>query len=160
VLITTEDHAKLTDFGLARITDEAALSHTGDMAGSWYYMSPEQVLARRMGIDHRTDVFSLGVVLYELLALQRPFQGDTEHQIVAQIMTKDPPDPRTFRSRVPSDLAVIAGKALEKDRDKRFQTAGELAADLRRYLAHEPIHRAAADATGPRGEVGAAQPDA
>jgi len=139
VLVTVDDRPKVTDFGLARITGETALSQTGEVAGTYLYMSPEQVVARRMGIDHRTDVFSLGVVLYETLALQRPFQGDTEHQVAEQIMTKDPPDPRTFRSRVPHDLAVIAGKALEKDRDKRFQSMREFAADLRRFLAHEPI---------------------
>jgi tRNA A-37 threonylcarbamoyl transferase component Bud32 len=140
VLITSEDKPKVTDFGLARITDETALSVTGDFAGTYFYMSPEQVMARRMGIDHRSDVFSLGVVLYELLALRRPFEGDTSHQVAAQIVTKDPPDIRTIRSRVPRDLAVIAAKALEKDRDKRFQTMKELAADLRRYLANESIH--------------------
>ena len=103
-------------------------------------MSPEQVTAKRMGIDHRTDVFSLGIVLYELLALRRPFEGDTSHQVAAQIVTKDPPDIRTIRSRVPRDLAVIAGKALEKDRDRRFATMKEFALDLRRHLADEPIH--------------------
>jgi serine/threonine protein kinase len=139
-LITSDDRPKVTDFGLARITDETALSMTGEFAGTYFYMSPEQVAAKRTGIDHRTDVFSLGVVFYELLALQRPFQGDTEHQVAAQILAKDPPDVRTIRSRVPRDLAVIAGKALEKDRDKRFQTMAELAADLRRHLADEPIH--------------------
>src|SRR5262245_45056215 len=116
------------------------MSQTGDFAGTYFYMSPEQVTARRMGIDHRTDVFSLGVVLHELLALRRPFEGDTSHQVAAQIVTKDPPDLRTIRSRVPRDLAVIAGKALEKDRDKRFASMAELAADLRRHLANEPIH--------------------
>ncbi len=140
VLITGEDRPKVTDFGLARITDESAMSQTGDFAGTYYYMSPEQVTARRMGIDHRTDIFSLGIVMYELLALRRPFEGDTSHQVAAQIVTKDPPDIRTIRSRVPRDLAVIAGKALEKDRDKRYPTMKELAADLRRYLANEPIH--------------------
>src|SRR5262245_29053071 len=140
VLITPDEHPKVTDFGLARITDESAMSQTGDFAGTYFYMSPEQVTARRMGIDHRTDVFSLGVVLYELLALRRPFEGDTSHQVAAQIVTKDPPDIRTIRSRVPRDLAVIAGKALEKDRDKRFQTMADLSADLRRHLADEPIH--------------------
>jgi tetratricopeptide (TPR) repeat protein len=139
VLITSDDRPKVTDFGLAKITDESALSETGDFAGTYFYMSPEQVLARRMGIDHRTDIFSLGVLLYELLALRRPFEGDTVHQVAAQIVTKEPPDIRTIRSRIPHDLAVIAGKALEKDRDKRFQTMKELAADLRRHLANEPI---------------------
>jgi serine/threonine protein kinase len=139
VLITAEDRPKVTDFGLARITDENALSQTGEFAGTYFYMSPEQVTARRMGIDHRTDIFSLGIVLYELLALRRPFEGDTSHQIAAQIVTKDPPDVRMIRSRVPRDLAVIAAKALEKDRNKRFPTMKELAADLRRHLANEPI---------------------
>jgi len=139
VLITQEERPKVSDFGLARLTDETALSVTGEFAGTYFYMSPEQVAAKRARIDHRTDVFSLGVVLYELLTLQRPFQGDTTHQVAAQILMKDPPDPRTYRSKVPRDLAVIAGKALEKDRDKRFPTMAELAADLRRYLADEPI---------------------
>jgi serine/threonine protein kinase/formylglycine-generating enzyme required for sulfatase activity len=139
VLITAADRAKITDFGLARITDEASLSVTGEFSGTYYYMSPEQVAARRAGIDRRTDVFSLGVVLYQLLALRRPFEGDTTHQVAAQILHKDPPDPRLTRSRVPRDLVVIAGKALEKDPDRRFQSMAELAADLRRHLANEPI---------------------
>jgi len=139
ILITVDDHPKVTDFGLARITDETALSVTGDFAGTYFYMSPEQVTAKRIGIDHRSDVFSLGVVLYELLALRRPFLGDTTHQVAEQIVMQDPPDPRTIRSKVPRDLAVIAGKALEKSRDKRYQTMKEFSADLRRYLADEPI---------------------
>ncbi|MFT5286772.1 MAG: serine/threonine protein kinase/formylglycine-generating enzyme required for sulfatase activity [Planctomycetota bacterium] len=139
ILITEDDLPKVTDFGLARIVDESALSVTGDLAGTYFYMSPEQVAAKRSGLDHRTDIFSLGIVLYELLSLVRPFQGDTEHQIAEQIMGKDPADLRTIRSRVPRDLAVITGKALEKDRDRRFGTMGDLAADLRRWLANEPI---------------------
>jgi len=139
VLITPDDHPKVTDFGLARITDETALSQTGDFAGTYFYMSPEQVTAKRIAIDHRTDVFSLGIVLYELLALRRPFEGDTTHQVAEQIVMHDPVDPRTIRSKVPRDLAVIAGKALEKSRDKRYTTMGELAADLERFLADEPI---------------------
>ncbi len=140
VLVTPEDRPKVTDFGLARITDESALSQTGDFAGTYWYMSPEQVAAKRMGLDHRTDMFSLGIVLYEMLALRRPFEGDTSHQVAEQIVTLDPPDPRAIRSKVPRDLAVIAGKALEKARDKRYQTMAELAADLRRWLGNEPIH--------------------
>jgi len=103
-------------------------------------MSPEQVAGRRMGIDHRTDVFSLGVLLYEMLALQRPFQGDTSHQVALQIVIKDPPELQSIRSRIPRDLAVITGKALEKDRDKRYQTMKEMADDLDRFLRDEPIH--------------------
>ena len=139
ILVGPDNRPKVSDFGLARLTDESAISQTGEFAGTYFYMSPEQVTARRMGLDHRTDVFSLGVVMYELLTLQRPFRGDTTHQVAEQIVTKDPPDPRTIRSRVPRDLAVIAGRAMAKDRDKRFQSMGEMAADLRRFLANEPI---------------------
>lgn len=139
ILITKDDRPKIGDFGLARITDETALSHTGDFAGTYAYMSPEQVAAKRMGIDHRTDIFSLGVVLYEMLTLKRPFEGDTSHQIAAQIVTKEAPDPRSFRSRVPRDLAVICIKCLEKDRDRRYSSMAELAADLRRHAADEEI---------------------
>ena len=102
-------------------------------------MSPEQAMAKRMGIDHRTDIFSLGVVMYEMLALRRPFEGDTTQQIVRQIMLEDPVDPRQLRSRVPRDLAVISGKCLEKHPDRRYQTMAELAADIRKHLANEPI---------------------
>jgi serine/threonine protein kinase/formylglycine-generating enzyme required for sulfatase activity len=140
VLITPDDRPKVSDFGLARVAGEAALSHTGDFAGTFFYMSPEQVAARRAGLDHRTDVFSLGAVLYECLALRRPFEGDTGQQVAAQILAKDPPALHSIRSHVPHDLVVIAGKALEKDRDRRYQTMQAFADDLRRFLAHEPIH--------------------
>jgi hypothetical protein len=139
ILLDADGSPKVGDFGLARVVSEHSLSQTGDFAGTYYYMSPEQVAAKRMGIDHRTDVFSLGVVLYELLTLVRPFEGDTTHQIAKKILLDDPPDPRVLRSRVPIDLAVICGKSLEKSPDARYSTMAELAADLRRYLAHEPI---------------------
>ena len=99
VLVGPDDEPKVGDFGLARVVDEHSLSQTGDFAGTYYYMSPEQVMARRMGIDQRTDVFSLGVVLYELLALQRPFEGDTTHQIAEKIAYEDPADIRKLRNR-------------------------------------------------------------
>jgi tetratricopeptide (TPR) repeat protein len=139
ILITPDDEPKVTDFGLARITDESLLSQTGDFAGTYAYMSPEQVAARRIGLDHRTDVFSLGVVMYEMLALRRPFEGDTAAQVGHQIVQKDPPELRSLRSRIPRDLEVICGKCLEKDRDRRYATMADLAADLRRHLASEPI---------------------
>lgn len=140
ILITPQNRPKLTDFGLARIIDESALSVTGDMAGTYYYMSPEQVAGRRMGIDHRTDVFSLGVILYELLSLSRPFKGDTSHQVAHQVLTKEPTDLRSIRSRIPSDLVVIVGKALEKDPDRRYATMKAMGDDLERFLAKEAIH--------------------
>ena len=139
VLITPEDDPKVTDFGLARITDESAISATGEFAGTYYYMSPEQVAARRSGIDHRTDIFSLGVVMYEMITGRRPFEGDSSHQVADQILVKEAPDMRALRSRIPPNLAVITGKSLEKDRARRYQTMKELASDIQRHLQHEPI---------------------
>lgn len=139
ILLTEEGKPKLTDFGLAKITTEKSLSRTGDFAGTYYYMSPEQVTARRIGLDHRSDIFSLGAVLYEMLALQRPFEGDTTHQVAERILFHDPIFPQALRSRVPRDLAVITVKALEKRRERRYQTMAEFAADLRLYLNDQPI---------------------
>ena len=116
-----------------REVGEVTMTVDGQILGTPSYMSPEQVTAKRIGIDHRTDVFSLGVSLWEALALQRPFEGDTSQQVLHKIMVEDPADPRTLRSRCPRDLAVICMKAMEKDPNQRFQTAEDFAADLRRH---------------------------
>ncbi len=139
ILIDDNDRPKLTDFGLAQVTDDSFQSVSGDIAGTWAYMSPEQVTAKRIGLDHRSDIFSLGIVLYELLTLRRPFFGDTSHQIAQRIVTYDPPDPTRVRSQCPKELAVICCKTLEKDPARRYSQMQELADDLRRHLANEPI---------------------
>ena len=140
ILVTPEGEPKIADFGMAKISTEASLSRTGDFLGTYYYMSPEQAMTKRMGdIDHRTDIFSLGVTFYEVLTLRRPFEGDTSQQITEKVMYVDPQDPRLVRSRVPEDLAVICLKALEKRRADRYQSMRAFADDLRRYRADEPI---------------------
>jgi serine/threonine protein kinase len=139
ILITPENAPKITDFGLARIVDEVGLSRTGEFAGTYYYMSPEQAAAKRAGIDHRTDVFSLGVVMYELLSLHRPFEGDTSQQVTQKILFEEPPALTSLRSKLPWELSVICGKALEKNRDHRYLSMADFAGDLRRFLANEPI---------------------
>jgi Tfp pilus assembly protein PilF len=139
ILLTDDGRPKLADFGLARVQDELALSMTGDLSGTPFYMSPEQVQGQHSQLDHTSDVFSVGSSLYEALTLARPFTGDRQ-QIMERIVTRDPPDPRRVQGHVPRDLAVICLKALEKQPARRFATAGELAADLRRFLAGEPIH--------------------
>ncbi|MAF64238.1 MAG: hypothetical protein CMJ84_01080 [Planctomycetes bacterium] len=139
ILLDQSGQPRVADFGLARVLDEQALSVSGDFVGTYAYMSPEQILARRRNVDARADVFSLGVVLYELVCLRRPFEGDTSHQIAQKILRDDPTDPRLIRSRVPDDLAVICGKALEKAPERRYPTMAALAADLRRHLEGEPI---------------------
>ena len=139
ILVTEDDRPRVLDFGLAKLVDEKSISEAGQLVGTYAYMSPEQVAVKHAGIDHRTDVFSLGVVLYEMLTLVRAFEGDTTEQVAQKILWEDPVDPRALRSDVPRDLAVICVKAMEKDPVRRFQTMAELAADLRRHLAHEPI---------------------
>ncbi len=139
ILVGQDDRPRVTDFGLAKVLDEASLSTTGEVAGTYYYMSPEQVAGKRMGLDHRTDIFSLGVILYELLTLCRPFEGDTSEQIAHKILVTEPASPTELRSRIPADLVVICGKAMEKDPAQRYASMAEVAADLRRFLAGEPI---------------------
>ena len=137
VLVDKVGRVKVTDFGLARISGETGISQTGDVVGTYQYMSPEQIAGKKL--DERSDVFSLGVLLYELLTLQRPFQGDTATQVAEQIRTHSPADPREFRSKVGADLAVITLKALEKRADDRYASMGALASDLGRYRRSEPI---------------------
>lgn len=139
ILVTPDAHPKVTDFGLARISDEPSISQMGDLAGTYAYMSPEQVTLKHLRVDHRTDIYSLGVVLYEALTLVRPFAGDTTQQIVQKILFEDPPDPRLVRSKTPRDLAVIVRRAMEKNPQRRFLSMAEFAADLRRFEAGEPI---------------------
>ncbi len=139
ILVAADDSPKVSDFGLAKLEDELSISSAGELLGTYYYMSPEQVATKRAGIDFRTDVFSLGVVMYEMLTLVRPFEGDTTEQVAQKILWEEAPDPKAVRSRVPRDLAVICGKAMEKDPGRRYQSMAELAEDLRRHLAHEPI---------------------
>jgi len=139
ILITPDGTPKVTDFGLAKIEDALALSRTGDFAGTPYYMSPEQAMSRRIGVDHRTDIFSLGATLYEAITFNRAFDGDTSQQVLEKITLVDPLDPRRVRSRIPRDLAAICLKALEKRRERRYQSMEEFAADLQRFLKDEVI---------------------
>jgi serine/threonine protein kinase/Tfp pilus assembly protein PilF len=135
LLLDADGTLKIVDFGLAVMTDAPgpAMTMTGDLLGTPVYMSPEQAMAKRIVIDHRTDVYSLGATLYEVLSLRPPFEGDNLHDICSQIITKDPVLPRRANRHVPRDLETIVVKAMEKDRDKRYQSAGDFASDLRRF---------------------------
>jgi tetratricopeptide (TPR) repeat protein len=129
----------VTDFGLAHIQSDARLTMTGDLVGTLRYMSPEQALAKRVVVDHRTDVYSLGATLYELLTLEPAFTGKDREELLRQIAFEEPKTPRRLNRAIPAELATIVQKAMEKNPAERYATAKELADDLRRSLADEPI---------------------
>lgn len=134
ILIDADMEPKVADFGTALIEELLHLTRTGDFFGTPFYMSPEQAASKRMGIDHRTDVFSLGATLYEALSLTRAFDGDTSVQVFTKILTVDPPDPRTLRSQVPRDLAVICLKSLEKNPEDRYADMTMFRDDLHAFI--------------------------
>jgi serine/threonine protein kinase/Flp pilus assembly protein TadD len=129
----------VTDFGLAQVHSDARLTMTGDLVGTLRYMSPEQALAKRVVIDHRTDVYSLGATLYELLTLEPAFRGADRQELLRQIAFEEPRPPRRVNRAVPAELETIVLKALEKNPAERYATAKELADDLRRWLEDQPI---------------------
>ncbi|HAK96244.1 MAG TPA: hypothetical protein DCM87_14945 [Planctomycetes bacterium] len=127
----------LIDFGLVHEADAAAITQSGEMLGTVHYMSPEQV--SRRPVDARTDVYSLGVTLYEIVAGRPPFQAAAEHEIQHAILFKEPVPPRALNPRVHRDLETIVLHAMEKDPDRRYQSALAMAQDLRKFLRYEPI---------------------
>ncbi len=130
----------VTDFGLAHVAHgEAGLTMTGDLVGTLRYMSPEQALAKRVPIDHRTDVYSLGATLYELLTLRPAFAGSDRQELLRQIAFEEPRQLRRLDKAIPAELETIVLKALEKNPADRYGTAQELADDLRRWLDDKPI---------------------
>ena len=139
LLLTKEGRVKVSDFGLARLIEESRTTKSEAVLGTYYYMSPEQISPESKPLERQSDVFSLGVVLYELLTLRRPFDGDTPPQISQSILKEEPAKPRTVRSRVPRDLETICAKALEKSPRRRYASAQRLADDLRRFREHIPI---------------------
>jgi predicted esterase len=139
-LILAEDgRLVLTDFGIARIRHDQAVTLTGSSLGTPSYMSPEQIRHDPDRIDGRTDVYSLGVTLYELLTLEQPFSADSRDQIMVQILSQEPRRPRQVDRRIPVDLDTLCCKAMEKDPGRRYQTAGEMADDLRRVVAGHAV---------------------
>jgi serine/threonine protein kinase/formylglycine-generating enzyme required for sulfatase activity len=141
IIVTAEGEPVVLDFGLAKDTSglEATLTQEGDLMGTPAYMSPEQIAAHRISLDRRTDVYSLGVTLFECITLRRPFDAPTRDGLYQAILTKTAPDPRTFNRAIPADLKVVLETALDKDRERRYATALDFAEDLRRVRCFEPI---------------------
>ncbi len=145
ILLGSDGRAIVTDFGLARFLPGASgeiptsLTQTGRLLGTPSYMSPEQVEGQTTGIDRRTDVFSLGVVLYEMLAGRLPFVGHNVVEVLARITAEEPRPPSTWRTGVPRDADRIVLTAIAKRREDRYRTAAEMADDLERALRGERV---------------------
>jgi eukaryotic-like serine/threonine-protein kinase len=129
----------ITDFGLAYVASNDQLTQTGDLLGTMRYMSPEQASGHRSVIDHRTDIYSLGATLYELLVKQPVFIGSDRQTLLNQILNEDPIPPRQIDRTIPIELETIALKALQHSAADRYASAQEMADDLRRYLIDIPI---------------------
>ncbi len=137
--LTEIGRPRLMDFGLAkRDAGEVTMTMDGQVLGTPAYMSPEQASGNARWIDRRTDVYSLGVVLFRLLTGELPFRGTATSQIQQRI-TDDAPSPRRLDDSVPMDLATVCLKCLERDPGGRYATAADVAAEMRRYLAGEPV---------------------
>jgi serine/threonine protein kinase/dienelactone hydrolase len=146
-MLTRDGRLILLDFGIARICQERAVTLTQSFVGTPRYMSPEQIAGEPNKVDHRADIYSLGVTLYELLTLEPLFDGDTQQQVIGQILGREPRRPRHINRAIPGDLETICCKAIEKDPNRRYQSAGELAEDLHRYLGRQVIKARRAGAT-------------
>jgi Flp pilus assembly protein TadD len=139
LLLAKDGRIMIADFGLAKAVGEESVTVTGSLLGTVRYLSPEQAMAKRLPIDQRTDVYSLGATMYELLCHRPAFPGDHEQEVLAAIITRDPIPPGRLRHDIPDDLEVICLKAMEKAAGDRYPTAGAMKEDLERYLEDRPI---------------------
>jgi tetratricopeptide (TPR) repeat protein len=150
LMVAKDGRPVVLDFGLAHADEGDGLSLTlsTDVLGTPYYMAPEQLRRESRGVDRRTDVYSLGVTLFECLTRRRPFDAVSREALFRQILTVEPPAPRGLNPRIPGDLEVVVLTALDKDSDRRYQSALDFAEDLRRVRQFEPIRAKPISAMG------------
>lgn len=139
LILGVENRLRIFDFGLARLSEQPGVTMTGEWIGSPLYMSPEQVTGNYGKVDHRIDVYSLGATMYEWLTLTPPYPGETREQVISKILSTQPQPLRVINPHVPVDLETICLKAIDRDRNRRYRSAGEFRDDLRRFLAKQPI---------------------
>jgi eukaryotic-like serine/threonine-protein kinase len=139
LLIESRGHVWVTDFGLAIIQGGNELTISGDMLGTLRYMSPEQAAGRRGIVDHRSDIYSLGVTLYELMTLHDPYPARDREELLHRILHEDPRAPRKLCKDLPVELETILIKALAKNPSERYATAQDFGDDLRRFMDDRPV---------------------
>jgi WD40 repeat protein len=141
VLLTEEGIPRISDFGLAQLPQSGAenLTQSGAIVGTPAYMAPEQAQPGSQAISVRTDIWALGAMLYEMLSGRPPFRAQTYQEVLRQVVTDEPVPPRRLQPKVSRDLETICLKCLQKEPQRRYATAGELADDLHRFLDGEPI---------------------
>lgn len=141
LLLAPDGRMMISDFGLACGSGFETLTLSRSLLGTCRYMSPERIDKERYGqVDHRADVYSLGATMYELVAFRPMFASSDDREVLAEVLNKEPAPPRRFISSVPQELETICLKAVEKDRNARYDTAGAMSIDLRRWLLDLPIH--------------------
>jgi serine/threonine protein kinase/tetratricopeptide (TPR) repeat protein len=137
IMIDRAGNAKIMDFGIARAVKAKGITGPGVMIGTPQYMSPEQIDGK--DVDHRSDIYSLGIILYEMLTDRVPFEGETPLTVGVKQKTETPKDPKDFNERIPDDLNRLVLKCLEKDQESRFQSSGEVRTELENIEKGIPI---------------------